>query len=125
MQVLLPEILCDTSFLMHLATGRIHNADDTMGFSQIQWCVPQIVLTELERLADVPNKAGAARSALKMVRSMKKIPMGGMCADDMLLAYIQERGGYVATVDRELKRAVRAAGGHVISLHGDRIILEG
>ena len=125
MQVRLPDIICDTSFLMYMAAGRIRNMHDTLGFEKLVWIIPEAVVGELTHLAATPSKAEAAGAALSMACTMDRIGMDGPYADDAILSYIRNNGGYVATIDKKLKRAIRGAGGHIVSLHDDCMILEG
>lgn len=123
MQVRLPEVICDTSFLMHLADGRIRNLDDP-DVVFLEFVVPDVTLRELERLAAHPFKGRLASRALAMAGTMKRLHMPGDYADTSILERVRARGGTVATVDRRLKRMVKSAGGHVVSIHDDTILAE-
>lgn len=119
------EVICDTSFLIHLATRRIKNVDRLdVEIGQITFVVPQVVMTELSRLAENPAKSRDALDTLQYVRNFKKIPITGEFADGEILRHVSAHGGVVATVDANLKRRVKECGGTVMSLSRDSIILE-
>ena len=121
----LPEVICDTSFLIRMAAGRIRNVDSAgVDMGQIVYVVPEVVASELERLAKNPTKRHDATGALRLAEGMRRIKMPGGYADQAILNHVKERGGFVATIDRKLKADVKSAGGHVVSLHNDRIVLE-
>ena len=51
------EVICDTNFLIHLATRRIKNIDNLdVEIGQITFVVPQVVKNELLELAKNPDK---------------------------------------------------------------------
>lgn len=119
------EVICDTSFLIHLATRRIKNIDRLdVEIGQITFVVPQVVMAELLRLAENPSKSIDASDTLRHVRNFKKVPITGEFADGEILRYVSSHGGVVATLDVELKRKVRECGGAVMSLSKNMIILE-
>lgn len=119
------EVICDTSFLIHLATRRIKNIDRLdVDIGQITFVVPQVVIAELSRLTENPSKSRDALDTLQHVRNFKKIPITGKFADREILRHVSAHGGVVATVDSSLKRSVKERGGTVMSLSRDTIILE-
>ena len=122
----LVSIICDTSFLISLATRRIKNLDESITeIGQYEFVIPKSVMLELEHLINNPKKSRQATSALTLAKqfsidsSIIRIP-----ADYSIINYIKKYGGIVATLDRDLKNNVRAAGGSIMSLYNDRIILE-
>lgn len=122
----LVSIICDTSFLISLATRRIKNLDDSITeIGQYEFVIPKSVILELEHLVNNPEKSRQATSALTLAKqfsidhSITKIP-----ADHSIINYIKKYGGIVATLDHDLKNNIRAAGGSIMSLYNDRIILE-
>lgn len=125
MRVRLPEVICDTSFLMHVASGRIRNLDD-VGFEvgPLEYVVPSVVMVELERLADSLSKGYDAVKAIRLARGMRRVEMPGKYADRSIVDHIRARGGYVATVDKKLKWMVKSAGGRIVSLHDNCVVLE-
>jgi len=121
----LVEVICDTNFLIHLATKRIKNIstlDTEIG--QLQFVVPDVVETELESLSKEPNKKLDAQKTLEYIKKLKKIPLSGKFADNVIISHIQKHGGIVATLDKELKNKIKNLGGSIISLSNDRIVLE-
>ena len=125
MRVPLPEVICDTSFLMRMASGRIRNMDDVrFEVGPLEWVVPAVVMAELERLAGTTSKGHDAAKAMRLAEGMRRMEMPGGYADRSILNHVRTKGGYVATIDRNLKVDVKSAGGHVVSLHDDCIVLE-
>ena len=119
------EVICDTNFLIHLATKRIKNIsslDTEIG--QIQFVVPEIVQKELEKLSNESNKEFDARKTLEFIKKLKKISISGKFADDALCSHVKMNGGIIATLDKELKNKIKKLGGSIISFSNDRIILE-
>ncbi len=119
----LPDIICDTGFLMRMASGRIRNLD-TFDLGNVSYVVPGAVLRELERLATDAAKGHEAGKALELAGAMRRIMPEGDYADRAILDHIREHGGTVATTDTGLKREIKAAGGGVVSLHDDNMVLE-
>ncbi len=119
------EVICDTNFLIYLATKRIKNLstlDTEIG--QIQFVVPEVVVNELEALSNESNKKLNAERTLEFIKKLKKIPISGKFADDALCTHIKNNGGIIATLDKELKNKIKNLGGSIISLSNDRIVLE-
>jgi len=121
----LVEVICDTNFLIYLAIKRIKNLstfDTEIG--QIQFVVPEVVVNELETLSNEPNKKLDAEKTLEFIKKFKKITISGKFADDALCTHIENNGGIIATLDKELKNKIKNLGGSIISLSNDRIVLE-
>jgi len=121
----LVEVICDTNFLIYLATKRIKNLstlDTEIG--QIQFVVPEVVVNELETLSNEPNKKLDVEKTLEFIKKFKKISISGKFADNALCIHIENNGGIVATLDKELKNKIKSLGGSIISLSNDRIVLE-
>ncbi len=119
------EVICDTNFLIYLATKRIKNLstfDTEIG--QIQFVVPDVVVNELKTLSNEPPKKLDAEKTLEFIKKFKKIPISGKFADDALSIHIENNGGIIATLDKELKNKIKNLGGSIISLSNDRIVLE-
>lgn len=123
MRAPLPDIICDTGFLMYMASGRIRNMDG-FDMDNVSYVVPGAVLRELERLADNPAKGHDARKARDLAGTMRHIMPEGDYADSAILDRVRTCGGMVATTDGKLKRRIKAAGGGVVSLHDDCMVLE-
>jgi len=121
----LAEVICDTSFLIHLATNRIKNLDNLdVEIGQISFVVPQVVKNELLELEKKPEKKQDAQSTLNYIKNFKIIPILGSFADKELIDYVSENRVIVATMDRELKKQIKNNGSSIMSIHNDKIILE-
>ena len=121
----LVDIISDTSFLIHLATHRITNISDLeTEIGNLSFVVPEIVKKELEHLAEDPDKNTAATQTLEHIKNFKTNSIIGATADLGILDFVEKNGGIVATMDRELKTKIKDAGGSVLSMHNDKIVLE-
>ena len=119
------EVLCDTNFLIHLATKRIKNIDNLdVEIGQITFVVPQVVKNELSKLANNPEKKQDIQSTLNYIKNFKIIPLFGSFADKELLDYVSNNRVIVATMDKELKKQIKQNGSSVMSFSNDKIILE-
>ena len=119
------EVISDTSFLIHLATHRITNISDLeTEIGNLSFIVPEIVKKELEHLAEDPNKNTAVMQTLDFIKDFKTNSITGKTADLGILDFVGKNGGVVATMDRELKSKIKQAGGSVLSIHNDKIVLE-
>lgn len=119
------EVICDSSFLIHLATKKIKNMDNLdTEIGQIQFIVPDVVRKELQRLCENKSKRQAVLLTLDFIKKFKILQISGNYADESLVSYVRENGGIIATVDKELKNKVKELGGSIISLSNDRIVLE-
>ena len=121
----LVDIISDTSFLIHLATHRITNISDLeTEIGNLSFVVPEIVKKELEHLAEDPDKNTAVMQTLDFIKDFKTNSITGKTADLGILDFVEKNGGMVATMDRELKSKIKDAGGSVLSIHNDKIVLE-
>jgi len=121
----LVEVICDTSFLIHLATRKIKNIDSiNTEIGQIQFVVPSVVLGELERLSKTQKKKQDAVTTLEFVQNLKTIEMSGKFADQVIIEHVRKNGGITATMDKELKNKIKSLNGSIISFSNDRIVLE-
>ena len=119
------EVISDTSFLIHLATHRITNISDLESeIGSLSFVVPEIVKKELEHLAEDPDKNTSALQTLEHIKNFKTNSITGKTADLGILDFVEKNGGIVATMDRELKSKIKDAGGSVLSIHNDKIVLE-
>ena len=128
------DVICDTNFLIHLATKRIKNIDTIITeIGQIQFVVPAVVWNELVALLSISIKSRTRKIDLKKqdawktlnyVQKLKIIPMSGTYADKELTKHVKKHGGIVGTMDKELKRKIKAAGGSIMSFSKDKILLE-
>ena len=119
------DVICDTSFLIHLSTRKISNLDSiNTEIGQIQFVVPTVVLNELERLTNVESKKQDAMTALEFAQNLKNISISGEFADKEITEYVKKCGGMVATMDKELKSNIKNLGGSILSFSNDKIVLE-
>ena len=119
------EVICDTNFLIHLATRRIKNIDNLdVEIGQITFVVPKVVKNELSELAKNPEKIKDIQSTLNYIKNFKTIPILGTFADKELLDYVSNNKTIVATMDKELKKQIKKKGSSIMSFSNDKIILE-
>jgi len=121
----LVEVICDTNFLIHLATRRIKNIDNLdVEIGQITFVIPQVVKNELSELSKNPKKTQDIQSTLNYIKNLKIIPILGTFADKELLDYVSNNKVIVATMDKELKKQIKNHGSSIMSFSNDRIVLE-
>ncbi len=119
------EVICDTSFLMHLATTRIKNISNLeVEIGQLKFVVPQVVIKELQKLTNDPNKKQFVLATLDFIKDFKTVSIKGKFADESIINHVKEYGGIVGTLDKELKRNIKNLGGSILSFSNDRIVLE-
>ena len=119
------DVICDTSFLIHLATKKIKNIDNLeTEIGQINFVIPDTVKNELEKLCTNKNKKLEAKATLNFIKNLRTIPISGNYADDAIISYVKEHGGMIATMDKELKNKAKSLGSSIITLSSDRIILD-
>lgn len=125
MQESLVEVICDTNFLIHLATRRIKNIDNLdVEIGQVIFVVPQVVQNELSALIKNPKKQQDISQTLNFIKNFKVFPINGNFADKELIDYVKKNGSIIATMDKELKKQIKKHGGTIMSLSNDKIILE-
>ncbi|MGH1567652.1 MAG: PIN domain-containing protein [Nitrosopumilus sp.] len=119
------EVICDTNFLIHLATNRIKNLDNLdVEIGQITFVVPQVVKNELVELEKKPEKKQEIKSTLDFIKNFKIIPILGSFADKELVDYVSKNRVIIATMDRELKKEIKNNGSSIMSFSNNKIILE-
>ena len=119
------EVICDTSFLIHLATNRIKNLDNLdVEIGQISFVVPQVVKNELFELEKNPEKKQDIQSTLNYIKNFKIVPILGSFADKELLDYVSKNRVIVATMDKELKKQIKDNGSSIMSFSNNKIVLE-
>ena len=119
------EVICDTSFLIHLSTHKIKNIDSVnTEIGQIQFVVPSPVLNELKKLSKTQKKKQDAITTLEFARNLKTTQMSGKFADQAIIDHVRNHGGITATMDKELKNKIKSLGGSVMSFSNDKIVLE-
>ena len=119
------EVICDTSFLIHLATKRIKNIDRLdVEIGQITFVVPQVVKNELSELVKKPDKKQDVELTQEYIKNFKIVPISGTFADKELLDYVLKNRIIVATMDKELKKQIKNNGSSVMSFSNNKIVLE-
>ena len=119
------EVICDTNFLIHLATRRIKNIDNLdMEIGSISFIVPEVVKNELIKLQQIPEKTKQITTTLNFIKNFKIIPITGNYADQELINYVKNTRSIIATMDRELKNKIKEFGSSILSIHNDKIIIE-
>ena len=119
------EVICDTNFLIHLATNRIKNLDNLdVEIGQITFVVPQVVHNELCELEKNPEKKQKIQLTLNYIKNFKIIPIHGSFADKEILEYVSKHRIIVATMDKDLKKQIKKNGSSIISFSNNRIVLE-
>jgi len=121
----LVEVICDTSFLIHLATKRIKNIDNLdVEIGQVTFVVPQVVQNELSELIKNPQKNQTAIITINFIKNFKTILISGNFADKELINYVKKNHVIIGTMDKALKKQIRENGGSIMSFSNDKIILE-
>ena len=119
------EVLCDTSFLIHLANRRIKNLDNLdVEIGHITFVVPQVVKNELLKLSNNEKKNQDIQATLNYIKNFKTFPIFGDYADKAILDYLTNNRIIVATMDKELKKKIRKYSNSIISISNDKIIFE-
>ena len=119
------EVLCDTNFLIHLATRRIKNIDNLdMEIGSISFIVPEVVKNELIRLQEIPEKNQEVTITLNFIKKFKTISINGIYADQELINYVKNNRSIIGTMDKGLKNKIKKLGSSILSIHNDKIVLE-
>ena len=119
------EVICDTSFLIHLATKRIKNIDNLdVEIGNVSFVVPEVVMTELSKLQNIPEKKEDIITTLNFIKNFKKIPISGNFADKELLNYVKTNRSIIGTMDKDLKKQIKRSGSSIISFTQDKIVLD-
>ena len=119
------DVICDTSFLIHLATKKIKNLDSiNVEIGEFQYVIPLVVLDELERLSKISDKEQDIKKTLEFVHTLKTVPISGKVADNAITEHVRKHGGIIATVDKDLKNKIKRLGGSIMSFSNDKIVLE-
>ena len=119
------EVICDTSFLIHLSTKRITNIDSLeMDIGQISFLIPNVVYNELNNLKNNPSKKSDVLQTLDYIKNFKTISIDGNFADKEILDYVKQNKSIVATMDKELKKQLKSQGCSILSFSKNKIVLE-
>lgn len=118
-------VICDTSFLIHLATKRIINFDNLeVEIGILNFIVPEVVLTELQNLLKNRTKQLEISRTLDYIKNFETLSILGTFADKELIDYILKNKGIVATLDKALKNEIISNGGSIITIHNNKIIFQ-
>jgi|TARA_B100001142_G_scaffold237988_1_gene236598 rRNA-processing protein FCF1 len=121
----LVEVICDTNFLIHLATRRIKNIDNLdTEIGSIYFTVPEVVKNELIRLQQIPEKNQEITATLNFIKKLKIIPINGVYADQELINYVKNNRSIIGTMDKDLKNKIKKLDSSILSIHNDKIVLE-
>ena len=119
------KVICDTNFLIHLATRRIKNIDNLdMEIGSISFIVPEVVKNELIKLQEIPEKNQEIIVTLNFIKKLKTISINGNYADQELINYVKNNRSIIGTMDKKLKNKIKQLGSSILSIHNDKIILE-
>ena len=119
------EVICDSSFLIHLATRRIKNIDNLdVEIGSISFVVPEVVKNELIKLQNNPEKKQDIDKTLNFIKKFKIIQIQGNFADKELLNYVKINRSIIGTMDKELKKQIKQVGSSILSFSQDKIVLE-
>ena len=119
------EVICDTNFLIHLATRRIKNIDNLdTEIGSIYFTVPEVVKNELIRLQQIPEKNQEITVTLNFIKKLKVIPINGVYADQELINYVKNNRSIIGTMDKNLKNKIKKLDSSILSIHNDKIVLE-
>ena len=119
------EVICDTNFLIHLATKRIKNIDNLdVEIGSISFVVPEVVLSELNKLQKFPEKKRNITITQNFIKTLNIISINGSFADKELLEYVKNNHAIIGTMDKALKKQIKEAGGSIMSFSNDKIVLE-
>ena len=119
------EVLCDTNFLIHLATKRIKNIDNLdVEIGSISFVVPEVVKNELIKLQEIPEKNQEITITLNFIKNFKIISINGTYADKELIDYVKNNRSIIGTMDKALKNKIKKLGSSILSIHDDKIVLE-
>ena len=119
------EVICDTNFLIHLATKRIKNIDNLdVEIGSISFVVPEVVKNELIKLQEIPEKNQEITITLNFIKNFKIISINGTYADKELIDYVKNNRSIIGTMDKALKNKIKKLGSSILSIHNDKIVLE-
>ena len=119
------EVICDTNFLIHLATKRIKNIDNIdVEIGPMTYVVPKVVEDELFNLKNDIKKKQDILATLNFIKNFKIVPIHGKFADKELINYVKNNGGIIGTMDKELKKEIKNNCGSIISFSSDKMVLE-
>lgn len=120
------EVICDTSFLIVLATKPVKKFDELENeIGKIDFVVPSLVINELRKLVRTAEvkRSNAARLALELANKFKIIQFQGTSADEAIIDYASKQKCLVATIDDALRNKLKSNGISVVTLANDKLIV--
>lgn len=120
------EVICDTSFLIVLATKPVKKFDELENeIGKIDFVVPSLVINELRKLVRTAEvkRSNAARLALELANKFKIIQFQGTSADEAIIDYASKQKCLVATIDYALRNKLKSNGISVVTLTNDKLIV--
>lgn len=120
------EVICDTSFLIVLATKPVKKFDELENeIGKIDFVVPSLVINELRKLVRTAEvkRSNAARLALELANKFKIIQFQGTSADEAIIDYASKQKCLVATIDYALRNKLKSNGISVVTLANDKLIV--
>lgn len=120
------EVICDTSFLIVLATKPVKKFDELENeIGKIDFVVPSLVINELGKLVRTAEvkRSNAARLALELANKFKIIQFQGTSADEAIIDYASKQKCLVATIDDALRSKLKSSGISVVTLTNDKLIV--
>ena len=119
------KVICDTSFLIHIANTRIKNISRVdIEIGNLEYYIPTVVIREIQNLTSNEKKDKKSNTTLEFIKKFKTIELSGNYADKAISDHIKKNGGIVATMDKELKNKIKKYGGSIISISNNSIVLE-
>lgn len=119
------DVICDTNFLIHLATRRVTNIDDLgVDIGQVTFVVPLVVIEELEKLQENRSKRQDVLLTLQYIKNFKTIDISGTFADRELVKHASSRRCIIGTMDKRLKKQIKDKGSSIMSFSKNKIVLE-
>lgn len=120
------EVICDTSFLIVLASKPVKKFDELENeIGKIDFVVPSLVINELGELVRTAGikRSNAARLALELANKFKTIQFQGTSADEAIIDYASKQKCLVATIDDALRNKLKNNDISVITLANDKLIV--
>jgi rRNA-processing protein FCF1 len=122
-------ILLDTSFILTLASKPLNLIEELEDiFGKVELLVLDDTIKELEVISKRSSvkKAKQAKLALDFATKLKRIAYD--CegsVDDKILRYAKENGLIVITMDKELRKRLKAINLSTITLRENRLVVDG
>jgi rRNA-processing protein FCF1 len=122
------DVICDTSFLMVIASSQIKCIDimETL-LGKFYFLVPSTVISELKHLEKIAGdkRAKIARAAIELAISKFKVVevVKSLYADDAIVEYAVKHECAAATIDKNLRNRLIANKILVLTLSRNKLII--